>query len=1240
MPPITRSFRSRAAAARRRLLAAVTLATATAAALAGAAAPAGATEHQIASGHLTWGIKESWRRYIGTGTTVDGGAQIDGWVGSGDTAYPTTFTFPVAAGTYDDVTRSTRLRLSGSVHFQSWCGLVEPGKCALDTRFSDLELTIDPVEQVLRGTHVGYSRSDPGGALHVDRDVVLATYDISGATTDFSGGQSSWTGLPTVAGPGFNIYAESTLVDTTSFAYSGPGGLPDLAEHWDTAGAPGLRAGAAWLGDADSAARALHPSTQQPVVHTVDLAGVGTSTARLVVAARDARTLDAVGAPFTWSFPAASASDEQLLRTAFDPATDTVFFVTSHDGATHDETTVRAATWNSASQSYDVSELGSLGAMPDVYRRVEGIVWNPVRAELAAVAWAPGGSDAYEQDALHRFTRDGAGWRHVQTPLRLPSGGAFAGATDVYSPLTTLSFKTADVTPLAVARDGSYVVAPANGMAVTSAGEQYYPALHLSVGGDGRATVAAIAGTTTPRTFLGLYFGFSSLTRAADGSLLLHNSDQVMDGYVRIDVSSGRASALGPIVDAPGDAFPPYEMSGFANSLAADPTNGITWATDTFTTEGFRLDAIGGDDRLIGRYRFDEFPAAGGDGAFGRLAIGPDSAVYLPIQQAGSGRLGYRRLAFTGFVPTVTTQPQDRTVTLGVGESEESTGFAIAVADGDDVIRWQAKRPGESRFADVAGATGTTLMVAARATSNGTRYRAVVGNAAGSVASDEALLTVDHAPALVTDVANRTVTEGADALFAVGAGGNPEPVVTWQRRVGGYWEAIAPDDDNFLVNGPSLVVKQTNVDQSGSLFRAKLVNSVATVYSRAATLTVTARATIPAGGLANVTLDWSGNDEIQRTPPFGGSNYLSAGVSDGSEATYASAAGNVQVFHVAADGAETLESWTGRAAHTRDGGSQLVRLYDGRATATAGGGATVVWDGDFSVNFYGGLVPFTISDPRLTVAADGTGTLTGDLSGYASTQADPTRRSPLAPVADVTIATFADVAIHPTGSVTVTPAWAGVEVALPGDQPAQVRDGDGWGAWPQAFVDFHTRTGLGSYWYTSGSAFDSFKAPHPFVVDFSGASAPPIEQPPVRRDPPQVDPPRVDPPVVPPPAPRAVVPGSVAGARGVRTIDGKRVVTVATLVCPRAAPCTVRAPRNVTVTIAGKRFALAVVAPKSIRAGRRGALRLRLSRAAARRLAGRTATVRLRVTIATGGRAVTRTVTVKIAARKAKARKR
>ncbi|MFI5425852.1 Ig-like domain-containing protein [Aeromicrobium sp. UC242_57] len=166
---------------------------------------------------------------------------------------------------------------------------------------------------------------------------------------------------------------------------------------------------------------------------------------------------------------------------------------------------------------------------------------------------------------------------------------------------------------------------------------------------------------------------------------------------------------------------------------------------------------------------------------------------------------------------------------------------------------------------------------------------------------------------------------------------------------------------------------------------------------------------------------------------------------------------------------------------------QQIRLAAGQAHLDRDGSATVRWKGSWSVNFYGGLVPFTVTDPDLEIDEDGTGTLTADLSGYASSQEDPNTRTPLPPVSDVTVATFRDVDLDPAGTITINPDYAGVDIDVPSDRAAQDTTSAGWGSWPQAFVDFHFDTGLSSYWYSSGGAADPLKAPTALTVDFTDA---------------------------------------------------------------------------------------------------------------------------------------------------------
>lgn len=151
--------------------------------------------------------------------------------------------------------------------------------------------------------------------------------------------------------------------------------------------------------------------------------------------------------------------------------------------------------------------------------------------------------------------------------------------------------------------------------------------------------------------------------------------------------------------------------------------------------------------------------------------------------------------------------------------------------------------------------------------------------------------------------------------------------------------------------------------------------------------------------------------------------FFSAGISAGDEATYSARSGGVRIFQVSAGGAETAATWATRAGHVTGGGHQLVHLADDHAQFATGGSATVTCNGAFTVNFYGGLNPFSLTNPELTVAANGTGTLKADLSGNASSQANPNERTPLAPVADVTIATFSGVEIDRAGKVTIAPEY-------------------------------------------------------------------------------------------------------------------------------------------------------------------------------------------------------------------------
>ncbi|MFI5425856.1 HtaA domain-containing protein [Aeromicrobium sp. UC242_57] len=185
-----------------------------------------AAEHQITDGTVTWGIKASWRNYIGsTGTLLDGGVtrNSDG-----------TFDWPVASGSFDDISNSLRIDLAGSVHFRSH--QAPDGSYILDSLFKDLYLTISPTEQTIRGTYSGNPRE--GGDRVETEDAVLATIDITSADFDVSGGATTWGSARTFGGPDNGLYKEGTPFDPVSIDYTGPGGIPELGDKFEDQGAP------------------------------------------------------------------------------------------------------------------------------------------------------------------------------------------------------------------------------------------------------------------------------------------------------------------------------------------------------------------------------------------------------------------------------------------------------------------------------------------------------------------------------------------------------------------------------------------------------------------------------------------------------------------------------------------------------------------------------------------------------------------------------------------------------------------------------------------------------------------------------------------------------------------------------------------------------------------------------------------------------------------------------------------
>ncbi|MDQ1130894.1 hypothetical protein QE381_003022 [Microbacterium sp. SORGH_AS 888] len=943
--------------------------------------PAVAASTEISSGSVHWGIKESWRNYIGSGVLMTGGVTraADG-----------AFDFPVTGGSFDDAGNALTLQLGGTVRFAAYCeDNAAYTNCLLDSTFSKLSLTISAERQELRGDYDGISRDTPGGAITHYGNVVIATINALEATPSIENGTTSWPAMPTVAGDGFPLYPVGTTMDPVSLSYQGPGGAPDLGEHWSTPGTPAFTPGATWVGAANPVSRDVLVGAN--AVHVVERAT--SSATQLTV-----RSLDPVTLVAGASIDVPLASNAAYAVT-IDPASDRVFIVTqvrtNINGVRGGDATVRAVTL--AGGQYESSTLGTIAGTAYTFN---SMTWNAVTGELAIITQVRG-------SAADRFTL-----------TRVPGGtGSLVAQPIVIADSVVDPQRSADLFgssgpkaggTLVALRDGSYL---AVGKLV--GGKPLAPR-HLVVGASSAVVTLVENAVPTVQPYLAeynQYFNYELAARAADGSIMLYSANWTgVVGYV--DVVGGTVRTLANDVA--------LGVQGFGEQAGSDAAHGLDYALSQTASA---IDVLR-DHRLLTSIPIGGFARdSGGRDAFAVLG---DGSLIVQVADTATGRRALQRLTLTGVAPTITADPTDRAVTLPAGTSSAPIAFQ---ASGTGDIRWQIRPAGASTFSDIVGETSPLLALNATLNTDGTQVRAVFSNAAGAVATAVATIRVTTAPIIEAQPTASTVYVGQPYELSVLATGNPAPTVTWQRQSGDGWVDVTTG-----VDGTRLTVAAAPLADDGAVYRAMLVNAVATVYSAEVRVTVRERPTVPeTTTYTGVAFEWTGGPEWQHRPPNGSTaNYFSAGVSDGTQATYRASADGVEILQRGSDGTTTAPAtWDTRGAHVAAGGqaAQLMRFTNGTAVLDADGAATITWPGAVSVNFYDGLVPFTITDPKLVVAADGTGSLTADLSGYAGDMSNPDKpKEAVAPQDDVTIATFRGAVVDAQRGFVVTPDFAGVEI--------------------------------------------------------------------------------------------------------------------------------------------------------------------------------------------------------------------
>ena len=193
--------------------------------------------------------------------------------------------------------------------------------------------------------------------------------------------------------------------------------------------------------------------------------------------------------------------------------------------------------------------------------------------------------------------------------------------------------------------------------------------------------------------------------------------------------------------------------------------------------------------------------------------------LLLALALACGGGGGGGNTTPTAVAPSITQQPSNSTVTLG-----QTATFSVA-ATGTPSPTYQWASNGSA----IPGAISAAYDIPATAKiDDGTVFSVLVTNTVGNVTSQNATLTVDWAPAIISQPTNSAVTVGQTATFSVAADAHPVASFQWQKN-----------DQNITgATSTSYTTAATSLSDSNSIFTVLVSNVLGSQTSNPATLTV------------------------------------------------------------------------------------------------------------------------------------------------------------------------------------------------------------------------------------------------------------------------------------------------------------------------------------------------------------------------------------------------------------------
>ena len=264
----------------------------------------------------------------------------------------------------------------------------------------------------------------------------------------------------------------------------------------------------------------------------------------------------------------------------------------------------------------------------------------------------------------------------------------------------------------------------------------------------------------------------------------------------------------------------------------------------------------------------------------------------------------------TAVAPSITTQPANRSVTVG-----QAASFTVT-ATGTAPLTYQWKKNG----ANVSGATSSSYTTPAAVSSdNNASFTVTVTNSVSSLASNSAVLTVNVPTTITAQPSSRSINAGQTATFTVAATGTGTLTYQWRKNGAAISGATSA----------SYTTPAAAVSDNGASFTVMVTGAAGSVTSSAAALTVSGPPTIT-----------------------------------GQPANRSVTAGQTATFSVTASGTGTLTyQWKKNGAAVSGATSSS---YTTPATTTADSGA------QFVVTVTNNVGNVTSNGATLTVAAAGT----------------------------------------------------------------------------------------------------------------------------------------------------------------------------------------------------------------------------------------------------------------------------